>query len=98
MNEPGGSTSGTASSCFRVSVTLTLFPDEHLIASRLIHPPETMLKKITPCLWFDTQAEDAARFYISIFKNSKITAISHYPEAGQDVHGQSAGSVMTVAF
>ena len=55
-------------------------------------------KTITPCLWFDTQAEEAAKFYVSVFKNSKITAISRFPDAGQDVHGKPAGSVMVVAF
>jgi predicted 3-demethylubiquinone-9 3-methyltransferase (glyoxalase superfamily) len=55
-------------------------------------------KTITPCLWFDTQAEDAAKFYCSVFENSKITAVSRFPEAGQEVHGKPAGSVMVVAF
>ena len=55
-------------------------------------------KSITPCLWFDTQAEDAAKFYCSVFKNSRITAISRFPNAGQDVHHKPAGSVMVVAF
>ncbi len=54
--------------------------------------------KISPCLWFDHQAEDAARFYIGIFKDAKITAISHYGEAGKEQHGRPPGSVMTVAF
>lgn len=54
--------------------------------------------KITPCLWFDTKAEDAANFYCSVFKNSKITAISRFPEAGQEVHHKPAGSVLMVAF
>jgi predicted 3-demethylubiquinone-9 3-methyltransferase (glyoxalase superfamily) len=54
--------------------------------------------KISPCLWFDNQAEDAAKFYIAIFKNSKITTISRYGEAGKEVHGKPPGSVMTVAF
>jgi predicted 3-demethylubiquinone-9 3-methyltransferase (glyoxalase superfamily) len=57
-----------------------------------------MLSKISPCLWFDHQAEDAANFYTSIFKDSKILAISRYPEAGKEVHGRSPGSVMVVAF
>jgi len=57
-----------------------------------------MLSKISPCLWFDGQAEDAATFYTSIFRNSKITAISHYGEAGHEVHGQKAGTVLTVSF
>jgi predicted 3-demethylubiquinone-9 3-methyltransferase (glyoxalase superfamily) len=51
-----------------------------------------------PCLWFDGEAEDAARFYTGIFPNSKITSISHYGEAGREVHGQPAGKVLTVAF
>jgi len=54
--------------------------------------------KITPFLWFDTQAQEAATFYTGIFKNSRITAISGYPDAGQEIHGKSAGSVMTVTF
>jgi predicted 3-demethylubiquinone-9 3-methyltransferase (glyoxalase superfamily) len=53
---------------------------------------------ITPCLWFDTEAEEAARFYVSVFKNSKLGAISHFPNAGQHVHGKAPGSVMTVEF
>jgi predicted 3-demethylubiquinone-9 3-methyltransferase (glyoxalase superfamily) len=55
-------------------------------------------QKITPCLWFDTQAEEAARFYVSIFKNSKIRAVTRYSKAGREVHGKPPGSVMTVAF
>lgn len=57
-----------------------------------------MKNKIVPCLWFDTQAEEAANFYISIFKNAKINLVSRYPAAGQEVHGKQAGSVMTVEF
>jgi len=57
-----------------------------------------MSSKITPCLWFDNQAEDAAKFYTSIFKDSQITAISHYPDAGKEHHGRDPGSVMVVAF
>jgi len=53
---------------------------------------------ITPCLWFDGQAEDAARFYVSVFKNAKLGRISRYSKAGNDVHGRPAGSVMTVEF
>lgn len=55
-------------------------------------------RKITPCLWFDGQAEEAAGFYTSIFKNSKITAISRYGEAGKEIHGRQPGSVMVVVF
>jgi predicted 3-demethylubiquinone-9 3-methyltransferase (glyoxalase superfamily) len=58
----------------------------------------TAPKPITPCLWFDNQAEDAARFYTGIFKNSRIGKISRYSDAGREVHGRPAGSVMTVEF
>lgn len=53
---------------------------------------------LVPCLWFDSQAEEAARFYTGIFKDSRIDAITRYPEAGQEVHGRAPGSVMTVEF
>lgn len=56
------------------------------------------LQKITPCLWFDTQAEDAARFYCAIFPNSRIQQISRYGEAGYEIHRKRAGSVLTVSF
>ncbi|MFZ2018494.1 MAG: VOC family protein [Methyloceanibacter sp.] len=55
-------------------------------------------QKITPCLWFDTEAEDAAKFYCSIFENSKIEQVSRYVDAGQEIHRKKAGSVMVVAF
>ena len=54
--------------------------------------------RITPCLWFDDQAEEAARYYTGIFPGSRITSITRYPEAGQEVHGRAAGSVMVVGF
>jgi predicted 3-demethylubiquinone-9 3-methyltransferase (glyoxalase superfamily) len=56
------------------------------------------VKKITPCLWFDDQAEDAARFYTGIFRNSRITLVTRYGTAGFEIHGRPAGSVMVVAF
>ena len=56
------------------------------------------MQKITPCLWFDSQAEEAARFYVSIFKNSKIGNMTRYGEAGAEVSGRPKGSVMTVTF
>jgi predicted 3-demethylubiquinone-9 3-methyltransferase (glyoxalase superfamily) len=56
------------------------------------------IRHIRPCLWFDDQAEEAANFYVSTFKNSKITQIARYSEAGFEIHGRPAGSVMTVAF
>jgi len=55
-------------------------------------------QRIAPCLWFDNQAEEAAKFYTGIFKNSKIVETSRYGEVGRDVHRRPPGSVMTVAF
>jgi predicted 3-demethylubiquinone-9 3-methyltransferase (glyoxalase superfamily) len=54
--------------------------------------------KIAPCLWFDHQAEEAAKFYVRIFKKSKIRKITRYGEAGYEIHKRPAGSVMTVEF
>jgi predicted 3-demethylubiquinone-9 3-methyltransferase (glyoxalase superfamily) len=56
------------------------------------------IQKITPCLWFDDQAEEAAEFYTTTFSNSKIVNIARYGEAGQEVHGKPVGTVMTVTF
>ena len=56
------------------------------------------MQKITPCLWFDTQAEEAAKFYTSIFKNSRIGRISRYGKEGHEIHGRPEGSVLTVEF
>ena len=56
------------------------------------------IQKITPCLWFDDQAEQAAQFYAGIFHNSRITDIARYSEAGREIHGKPAGSVMVVSF
>jgi predicted 3-demethylubiquinone-9 3-methyltransferase (glyoxalase superfamily) len=56
------------------------------------------IQKITPCLWFDDQAEAAAKFYTAIFNNSKIVSMTRYGEAGHEIHGRPAGTVMTVAF
>jgi predicted 3-demethylubiquinone-9 3-methyltransferase (glyoxalase superfamily) len=52
------------------------------------------MSKLTACLWFDTEGEEAARFYTSVFPNSRITGVSHYGEAGP----RKAGTVMTVEF
>ena len=57
----------------------------------------TMLK-ITPCLWFDHEAEEAARFYTGIFENARILKTSFYTEVGREIHGRPPGSVMTVSF
>jgi predicted 3-demethylubiquinone-9 3-methyltransferase (glyoxalase superfamily) len=56
------------------------------------------IQKIVPCLWFDNQAEDAAKFYTSVFENSRVKDITHYGTEGQEVHKQKPGTVMTVAF
>ena len=56
------------------------------------------MPKITPCLWFDNQAEEAVNFYVSIFKNSKVGSITRYGEEGYEIHGRPAGTVMTVEF
>lgn len=56
------------------------------------------IQKIIPCLWFDSQAEEAAKFYVSVFERARIVRITRYGEEGQEVHGQKPGSIMTVAF
>jgi predicted 3-demethylubiquinone-9 3-methyltransferase (glyoxalase superfamily) len=56
------------------------------------------MQKISSCLWFDSQAEEAARFYVSIFKNSKMGAITHYDKGVAEVAQRPVGSVMTVTF
>jgi len=59
---------------------------------------QSATQKITPFLWFDDQAEEAAKFYVSVFKNSKITNVTHYAKATEKVSGKKQGTVMTVAF
>jgi len=54
--------------------------------------------RIAPCLWFDHQAEEAANYYVSIFKNAKIVNVLRYPKAGQEIHHQPEGAVMVVDF
>jgi predicted 3-demethylubiquinone-9 3-methyltransferase (glyoxalase superfamily) len=56
------------------------------------------IQTITPCLWFDDQAEAAAEFYTAIFRNAKIVKMSRYGEAGQEIHGKPAGTVQAVIF
>jgi predicted 3-demethylubiquinone-9 3-methyltransferase (glyoxalase superfamily) len=53
---------------------------------------------IAPCLWFDDQAEQAARFYVEVFRDSRIGRITRYGKEGHDIHGREPGSVMTVEF
>jgi predicted 3-demethylubiquinone-9 3-methyltransferase (glyoxalase superfamily) len=55
-------------------------------------------KRLQPCLWFDSQAEEAARFYVGIFESSRILRTTQYGKAGQEIHGRPEGSVMTVEF
>lgn len=57
-----------------------------------------MTNQITPCLWFDNQAEEAANFYTAIFKNSAINSVSRYGKEGFEFHGQKEGTAMTVVF
>ena len=56
------------------------------------------IQRIIPCLWFDHQGEEAARYYVGIFKNSRIREVTRYGTAGFEVHRRPAGSVMTVLF
>jgi predicted 3-demethylubiquinone-9 3-methyltransferase (glyoxalase superfamily) len=56
------------------------------------------IQKITPWLWLDDQAEEAVEFYTAIFRHSKIVQVARYGEAGHEVHGKPAGTVMSVAF
>jgi predicted 3-demethylubiquinone-9 3-methyltransferase (glyoxalase superfamily) len=65
---------------------------------RELERPMHVIQKITPCLWFDDQAEEAVKFYTAIFRNSRIVEVARYGEVGQEIHGKPAGTVMTVAF
>lgn len=56
------------------------------------------MSKIMPCIWYDDQAEEAANFYVSLFKDGRILHVAHYPQASEEVTGKPAGSVMTVNF
>jgi predicted 3-demethylubiquinone-9 3-methyltransferase (glyoxalase superfamily) len=56
------------------------------------------MQKISPCLWFDNNAEEAASFYTSIFRNSKISNVTRYGNEGHEIHGKEEGTVMTVDF
>jgi predicted 3-demethylubiquinone-9 3-methyltransferase (glyoxalase superfamily) len=57
-----------------------------------------MTNQISPCLWFENQAGEAANFYTAVFKNAKIENISLYGKEGFEIHGQKEGTVMTVSF
>jgi len=54
--------------------------------------------RISPCLWFDDQAEEAANYYVGIFKNARVTQVQRYGKAGQEIHGRKPGSVMVAIF
>ena len=56
------------------------------------------MQKIAPCLWFDHEGEEAARFYVSIFPDSGIDAVSRYGKEGFEVHGKPEGTAMSVSF
>lgn len=56
------------------------------------------IQSIVPCLWFDSQAEEAAKFYTGIFDGGRITQVSYYTEVGREQHGQEPGTVLTVEF
>jgi predicted 3-demethylubiquinone-9 3-methyltransferase (glyoxalase superfamily) len=56
------------------------------------------MQKISPCLWFDDKAEEAAKFYTSVFKDSKIGDVTRYGKEGYEIHGKEEGTVMTAEF
>jgi predicted 3-demethylubiquinone-9 3-methyltransferase (glyoxalase superfamily) len=64
----------------------------------LLSTEDISMQKIVPCLWFDSNAEEAVHFYTAIFKDSKIGRISRYTEAGREIHGKPAGTVLTIEF
>ncbi|KAA2239902.1 VOC family protein [Chitinophaga agrisoli] len=59
---------------------------------------KTTVQKISSCIWFDTQAEEAAKFYTSVFKDGKIGRVSYYGKEGYEVHKMPEGTVLTVEF
>ena len=59
---------------------------------------QSKMQQITPCLWFDSQAEEAASFCTSVFMGSRIGRITHYRKEGHEIHGRPEGSVMTAEF
>jgi predicted 3-demethylubiquinone-9 3-methyltransferase (glyoxalase superfamily) len=56
------------------------------------------IHRIVPCLWYDSEAEEAAKLYVSIFGRSRIVRVTRYGEEGREVHGRAPGTVLTVAF
>jgi predicted 3-demethylubiquinone-9 3-methyltransferase (glyoxalase superfamily) len=66
--------------------------------ARTIVANKAISQRIVPCLWFDREAEEAARLYASTFKNSKVGAITRYTAAGYEAHHMPEGTVMTAEF
>ena len=56
------------------------------------------MQKISPCLWFDNNAEDAVQFYVSIFKHAKVGNVTRYGKEGYEIHKKKEGTVMTIDF
>jgi predicted 3-demethylubiquinone-9 3-methyltransferase (glyoxalase superfamily) len=67
------------------------------VKSAFSKPPK-ITHQIAPCLWFDNQAENAANYYVSIFKNSRILKKTYFTKVGYEIHGKKEGTVMTVEF
>ncbi len=63
-----------------------------------LNKPHKITHQIAPCLWFNNNAEEAAAFYLSIFRNSRITGKTNYTKEGYDIHGMKEGTVMTINF
>jgi predicted 3-demethylubiquinone-9 3-methyltransferase (glyoxalase superfamily) len=70
----------------------------HIFVNKTGECDMTIVQKITPCLWFDDEAEEAAKFYVSIFRNSGIQTVTQYGKEGFEGHGKPPGSVLTVTF
>ncbi|MDB4883010.1 MAG: 3-demethylubiquinone-9 3-methyltransferase [Gemmatimonadetes bacterium] len=56
------------------------------------------IQRISPCLWFDDEAEEAANYYVGIFPSSRVTTVTRYGNAGQEIHHRPPGSVMVAVF
>jgi predicted 3-demethylubiquinone-9 3-methyltransferase (glyoxalase superfamily) len=80
-----------------VTIGLKSYPFQRLLCPVLLFS-RMSIGIITPCLWFDGQAEEAAHHYTAIFKNSKILKTQRYSDAGKEIHGREPGSVMVVEF
>ena len=93
-----------------MAVNILLIPCTHLYfqlitffmnysnVSKIGEEKPSHIQKITPFLWFDNQAEQAANYYVSVFKNSEMGQVTRYGKEGYEIHGMDEGSVMTVDF